>query len=157
MCLRVFLRTWSRDRRWGGPSGRAHPYRLCQSISEQWPAFSHSPWMLHTHTCLLFLKKEVHSDLRTTGGYISVFYARSRGPRVDSGWLLLFRETFLRRDRRILLRTVITLWKAGRCLDLSWSKSTSPDRSQTTVSWNVRMVSEQSCFIPWLNYEHILT
>lgn len=35
--------------RWGGPSGRAHPYRLCQSISEQRPAFSHFVWKLHTY------------------------------------------------------------------------------------------------------------
>lgn len=38
---------------WGGPSGRAHPCRLCQTISELGPAFSHFAGKLRAHVPLL--------------------------------------------------------------------------------------------------------
>lgn len=83
--------------RWGGPSGRAHPYRLCQSISEQRQAFSHSAWKLHIH-----LSAEVHSNLWTTEGYFSV----SCGSEDQHLIYYFFRFEAVRRDHRILLRTV---------------------------------------------------
>lgn len=86
--------------RWGGPSGRAHPSRPCQTISEQRPAFSHFLWKLHTHACLCW------RPLSFLGLFLAFFPADSE----DQSQAPLFFYTralveAVRRDRRLLLRT----------------------------------------------------
>lgn len=121
--------------RWGGPSGRAHPCRLCQSILEQRPAFSHSAWKLRAHT-RTYLSAEVHCNSWTIEGYFFCFQ-RIRG--------LRFTFLIVRWSRASWPQDTFThshqTPRKGPCLDLFWSKSTSLNKSQTTVNWNVRMVS----------------
>lgn len=88
--------------RWGGPSGRAHPYRLCQTISEHRPAFSHFLWTLRADTRVF---ADIHPHI--SGCFLGVFFRWLRILRIEN--LLYFYTSVLveavRRDRRVLLRT----------------------------------------------------